>query len=72
MTTYVANLIGEDNTEFTREVEAANKKAALQHIDNLWPEARIIGVYSPSDIRQIENARYRRLCAAYDSDCYYE
>jgi hypothetical protein len=71
MTKFIANLIGEDNTEFSYEIEAPTRVVARRILDDIYPEAKCIGLYSASDIRQIENMRYRRLMNEMDNDYYF-
>ena len=71
MTTYTCHLIGEDHTYFTVEVDASSKRDASSELEHLYPEATIDAIYSPDDIREMENARYRQIAAAQDSDWYW-
>lgn len=67
MQTYTCHLIGEDHTFFTRCVEAESHDDAYEKIETIYPEAKVEGLYSPDDLREIELRRYRAIEAAMDN-----
>lgn len=69
MKTFHVYLRGEDRTEFTIEVQAANLDAARDEAEDRYPEASVLEVFDPD-----ERARdiYERAQSDYDNDYYYD
>ena len=66
MIKFQALMRGEDRTEFTIEVEAISKFRALDEIDALYPEARVLSLMDETDLIAQAQCRHARMQAIYD------
>jgi hypothetical protein len=65
---YFFDMEGEDHTQFVYECDADSKNEALDICEDVYPEAKIIGVQSEQEYRETENLRFERLQRQMDYD----